>query len=153
MARAHRLHKLCRIRDLLRDCLDEPLSLDDLSMEARLSPWHLLRAFRQAFGETPHDFLTRLRLERAQHLLTVSGRSVTEICFDVGFTSLGSFSSLFRRKVGLSPAAFRRRVRAWVTVPGRYPWAFVPFCFGQFFAPVQLARSTPDALRPDNFST
>jgi hypothetical protein len=122
-------------------------------MEARLSPWHLLRAFRQTFGETPHNFLTRLRLERAQQLLTVTSRPVTEICFDVGFTSLGSFSSLFRRKVGLSPAEFRRLVRAWVTVPGRYPWAFVPFCFGQFFAPVQTARPTAAAMGPGNLPT
>lgn len=148
MPRSRQLQALCQVRDLLRDCLDEPLSLDDLSVEARLSPWHLLRSFRQAFGETPHDFLTRLRLERARHLLTVTSRSVTEICFDVGFSSLGSFSSLFRRRVGLSPAEFRRRVRAWVTVPGRYPWAFVPFCFGQFFAPVQAAAPGPAEARP-----
>jgi AraC-like DNA-binding protein len=134
------LRKLCRVRDLLRDCLGEPITLDDLSAETDLSSWHLLRAFRRAFGETPHAFLTRLRLERARDLLTVSTRPVTEICFDVGFTSLGSFSSLFRRAVGLSPAQFRRRVRAWVTVPGRHPWAFVPFCFGQYFAPAPADR-------------
>jgi transcriptional regulator GlxA family with amidase domain len=137
------LRKLCRVRDLLRECLHEPLTLDDLAVEAEISAWHLLRAFRQAFGETPHEYLTRLRLRQAQDLLTVSGRSVTEICFDVGFTSLGSFSALFRREVGVSPAEFRRRVRAWVTVPGRHPWAFVPFCFGQFFGPVELVREPP----------
>jgi AraC-like DNA-binding protein len=138
MAGSATLRKLCRIRDLLRDCLDEEITLDDLSAEAGLSAWHLLRAFRQAFGETPHAFLTRLRLERARDLLIVSTRPVTTICFDVGFTSLGSFSSLFRRAVGLSPIEFRRRVRAWVTVPGRHPWAFVPFCFGQHFAPTPI---------------
>jgi transcriptional regulator GlxA family with amidase domain len=141
MPSSHTLRKLCRVRDLMRDCLDQPLTLADLSSEARLSEWHLIRAFRASFGETPHAFLTRLRLERAKHLLTVSTRPVTEICFDVGFTSLGSFSTLFRREVGLSPAAFRRRVRAWVAVPGRYPWAFVPFCFGRHFGPA----APPDA--------
>jgi AraC-like DNA-binding protein len=123
------LRKLCRVRDLMRDALDEPWTLADLSLEAELSAWHFLRAFRGAFGETPHAFLTRLRLQRARDLLTVSSRPVTEICFDVGFTSLGSFCTLFRRQVGLSPAAFRRTVRTWVTVPGRHPWVFVPFCF------------------------
>ena len=93
------------------------------------SSWRIRRL------ETPHDFLTRVRIERAKDLLTISTRPVTEICFDVGFTSLGSFSTLFRREVSLSPAAFRRRVRALVTVPGRHPWAFVPFCFGQHFGP------------------
>jgi transcriptional regulator GlxA family with amidase domain len=127
------LRKLCQARDLIRDCLEEELSLADLSVEADLSPWHFLRAFRQSFGETPKAYLTRLRVERAKELLTISSRSVTEICFDVGFSSLGSFSTLFHRCVGLSPAEFRRRVRAWVTVPGRQPWAYIPFCFSHHF--------------------
>jgi transcriptional regulator GlxA family with amidase domain len=130
------LRKLCQVRDLIRDCFGEELTLADLSEEADLSAWHFLRAFREAFGETPHAFLTRLRVERAKDLLTVSSRPVTEICFDVGFTSLGSFSTHFHRQVGISPAEFRRRVRPWVSVPGRHPWAFVPFCFGQHYAPL-----------------
>jgi AraC-like DNA-binding protein len=142
------LAKLVRARDLVRDCFAEVLTLDDLSREAGLSPWHLLRAFRSAFGETPHDFLTRLRLERARDLLTVTSRPVTAICFDVGFTSLGSFSTLFRRHVGLSPAAFRRQVRAWVTVPGRYPWAFVPVCFWLHYGPPDSTSNFREASRP-----
>ena len=142
MPSSHSLRKLCQVRELIHDCLAEELTLDHLSMEAQLSPWHFLRAFRQVFGETPHAYLTRLRLARARDLLTVSTRPVTEICFDVGFSSLGSFSSLFHREMGLSPAQFRRRVRAWVSVPGRHPWAFVPFCFGQHFGP--LSPPTPD---------
>lgn len=133
MPSSRALRKLCRVRDLMRDCMDEELRLEDLSSEADLSAWHFLRAFRSAFGETPHAYLRRLRVERAKSLLTISTRSVTEICLDVGFSSLGSFSSLFRRQVGMSPAEFRRRVHGWVTVPGRQPWAFVPFCFTQYF--------------------
>lgn len=129
MAPASTLRKLCQVRDLMRDCLDQELTLDDLSAEIDLSTWHFLRAFRSSFGETPHAFLTRLRLDRAKELLTITTRPVTEICFDVGFSSLGSFSTLFRRYVGMSPAAFRGQVRKWVSVPGRFPWAFVPFCF------------------------
>jgi AraC-like DNA-binding protein len=135
MYSAETLRKLCQVRDLLRDSLEEELTLADLGLEAGLSSWHLLRAFREAFGETPHAFHTRLRLERAKDLLTVSSRPVTEICFDVGFTSLGSFSTLFRRQVGVSPVEFRRRVRSWARVPGRYPWVFVPFCFSHYFGP------------------
>ena len=135
MARSATLRKLCLVRDLIRDCLEEELTLADLSLEADLSAWHFLRAFRESFGETPHAFLTRIRLQRAKELLTLSSRPVTEICFDVGFTSLGSFSTLFRRQVGLSPAEFRRRVRSCVSVPGRSPWAFVPYCFSQHFGP------------------
>jgi AraC-like DNA-binding protein len=121
--------KLCRARDLLRDCLGDPIALADAAEEADLSAWHFLRLFRQAFGETPHRFLTRLRIERAKDLLTVSGRSVTEICFDVGFTSLGSFSTLFARHVGASPVAFRRRMRTLIVSPGFHPWGVVPCCF------------------------
>ena len=138
MPSSHTLRKLCQVRDLMRECLDEPLTLADLSLEADLSAWHLLRTFREAFGETPHAFLTRMRLQRARDLLTVSCRPVTEICFDVGFTSLGSFSTLFRKEVGMSPVEYRRLVRGWVTVPGRHPWAFVPFCFASHFGPAPV---------------
>jgi AraC-like DNA-binding protein len=127
------LEQLCRARDLMRDCFDEALTLEYVSLEAQLSLWHFLRAFRAAFGETPHSFLTRLRVERAKELLIVTSRPVTEVCFDVGFSSLGSFSTLFRRHVGVSPAKFRRQVRTLVSVPGRHPWHFVPVCFWQHF--------------------
>ncbi len=133
MPRSSNLRSLCRVRDLMRDCCGEPLTLANLSLEAELSSWHFLRAFRAAFGETPHEFLTRVRIERATELLVVTSRPVTEICFDVGFSSLGSFSTLFRRHVGLSPAQFRRQVRSWVSVPGHFPWTFVPVCFWHRF--------------------
>jgi AraC-like DNA-binding protein len=138
MPSSRTLRKLVQVRDRIRDSLDEEWTLVDLSLQAQLSSWHFLRAFRAAFGETPQAFRTRLRLERAKDLLTISSRPVTEICFDVGFTSLGSFSTLFRRQVGLSPAAFRRQVRSWVTVPGRHPWVFVPYCFSQHFSPLPV---------------
>jgi AraC-like DNA-binding protein len=134
------LAKLCQVRDLMRECLDQTLTLEELSREVDLSTWHFLRAFRSAFGETPHEFLTRVRIERAKDLLTISSRPVTEICFDVGFTSLGSFSALFRREVGVSPVHFRRQVRAWISVPGRLPWIDVPFCFYERFAPAPAVR-------------
>lgn len=136
MPASRNLRKLCRVRDLIRDCMSEELRLEDLSLEADLSVWHFLRSFRQAFGETPHELLTRLRLQKAKDLLTVSTRPVTEICFDIGFNSLGTFSTLFSRETGLSPIEYRRKVRAWISVPGKYPWAFVPFCFGQHFGPI-----------------
>jgi AraC-like DNA-binding protein len=130
------LLRVCRARDLIRDCFDETITLDDCALEAGLSPWHLLRSFRAAFGETPKEYLTRLRLKQAQHLLTVSTRSVTEVCLDVGFTSLGTFSLLFKRHVGCSPKEFRRQVRGWVSVPGVAPWVYVPFCFASRFGKI-----------------
>lgn len=90
---------------------DQPVTLDDLARVACLSPNHLLRTFREVFHQTPHQYLTARRLERARHLLDATDQPVTEICLAVGFQSLGSFSRLFRRHCGLSPAAYRRRQR------------------------------------------
>jgi AraC-like DNA-binding protein len=127
------LVRLCRARDLIRESYSGLVTLEDCAREAGLSPWHLLRAFRAAFGETPKEFHTRLRLEQAKHLLTVTNRSVTDVCLDVGFSSLGTFSTLFKQHVGCSPKAFRRQVRCWVTTPGFSPWAFIPYCFAHRF--------------------
>jgi AraC-like DNA-binding protein len=127
------LRRICRARDLIRDCYTETVTLRDCALEADLSPWHLLRSFREVFGETPKEFHTRLRLERAQHLLTVTNRSVTEVCFEVGFSSLGTFSVLFKKHVGSSPKDYRRQIRCWVTTPGYSPWIYVPSCFAHRF--------------------
>ncbi|MEX2208133.1 MAG: helix-turn-helix transcriptional regulator [Myxococcota bacterium] len=93
-----------------------------LGRTAGLSPHHLHRAFRAVCGESLHRYLTRLRLERAARLLRTTDRSVTEICSAVGYQSLGSFSTLFRREHGCSPAAWRRDAREIPTIreaPGR----------------------------------
>jgi AraC-like DNA-binding protein len=80
-----------------------------LARIAFVSPAHFSRTFRATFGETPHRYLQRRRVERAMFLLRTSGRSVTEICVDVGFTSLGTFSRTFRDIVGEPPSAYRKR--------------------------------------------
>jgi len=127
------LARVCRARDLIRECFTESVTLDDCALEAGLSPWHLLRSFRAAFGETPKEFLTRIRLDRARRLLAATGRSVTDVCLDVGFSSLGTFSVLFKRHVGCSPKEFRRQARGWVRVPGLSAWALVPCCFARHY--------------------
>jgi AraC family transcriptional regulator len=87
-----------------------PLTLDDIARVACLSPNHLLRTFRHLFQQTPHQFLTACRLNEAQRLLRDTDFSITDICLMVGFESLGSFSSLFSRQVGLSPQAYRQKI-------------------------------------------
>lgn len=99
--------RLLRGRDYILSSLDQPILLNDMAQEACLSPYHFHRAFTQAFLETPHRYLIRHRLEKARQLLTQTGRSVTEVCFECGFESPGSFSSLFRRRFGMSPSEFR----------------------------------------------
>ena len=101
--------RLLRGRDALLSSLDSQVALKEVARAACLSPYHFHRAFSQAFGLTPHQYLTRHRLARAAHLLRGSGRSVTEICFEAGFESPGSFSTLFRRYFGLSPREFRQQ--------------------------------------------
>jgi AraC family transcriptional regulator len=101
--------RLYRARDFIAASFDEPLTLDAMARVACLSTSHFLRSFQQLFRQTPHQFLTDQRLRRARQLLLKTDLQVTEICFQVGFESLGSFSSLFRKKLGVSPAAFRRK--------------------------------------------
>lgn len=99
--------RLSLARDYIEASLDKPITLTDYSGVACLSPHHFLRLFRQVYGETPHQFLTRIRLRCAMDLLQKTDIPVTEICFLVGFESLGSFSTLFKRHYGKSPMAFR----------------------------------------------
>ena len=106
-----------------------PVSLPDVAAHAKLSPYHFLRVYKQAYGETPHEFLTRLRIERAKTLLARGSHNVTEACFEVGFSSLGSFSALFARHVGLSPSEYRRYARSTISVPDTVRPLFVPSCF------------------------
>ena len=89
----------------------QPITLHDIAVVAGLSPNHLLRIFKQVFQQTPHQYVTARRLEHAQTLLRHTDRSVTDICFAVGFESLGTFSWRFRRHVGLSPTEYRCRNR------------------------------------------
>ena len=116
-------------RDFMRHAYRRPLNLPEISARAHLSPYHFLRVYREAYGETPHEFLTRLRIERAKTLLANGSHNVTETCFEIGFSSLGSFSVLFAERVGLSPSEYRRHVRSGVTVPREIRPLFVPACF------------------------
>ena len=98
---------LLRAKDLADSRYFDPLTVTDLARVAGLSPAHFSREFRRAFGEPPHTYLLTRRLERAAALLRNTDRPVTEICFAVGWTSLGSFTSSFRRIYGTTPRAYR----------------------------------------------
>jgi AraC-like DNA-binding protein len=114
------LLRLCRARDLLADVRSPDVSIGAAAREASLSSCHFIRSFAAVFGETPHQFRTRERLTAAQRLLA-RGHSVTDVCLEVGFHSLGSFSTLFARKVGLSPLRYQRSLRSCVFVPDWTP--------------------------------
>jgi AraC-like DNA-binding protein len=103
----HPTRHLLRARDLADRRYAEPLSVVDLARVAGLSRAHFSREFKRAFGEAPHQYLLTRRLERAAALLRNTDRSVTEICFAVGLTSVGSFTTSFGRAYGASPLAYR----------------------------------------------
>lgn len=113
--------RLCRARRFIDESYNLPLNLADISKQACLSPYHFLRLFREKFDTTPHQYLIHRRIEKAKELLRVRSLSVTDVCFEVGFESLGSFSSLFRKCVGHAPITYRRRERESLKkVPGCY---------------------------------
>jgi AraC family transcriptional regulator len=102
--------RICRARDYAAAMFAGPVTLTDMARVACLSANHLLRTFREVFRQTPHQFLRARRLEEAERLLVQSDMSVTEVCLAVGFESPGSFSTLFRRCFGVSPAEYRKKV-------------------------------------------
>ena len=121
--------RLCRSRDFLAASVGQRVVLVDAAREACFSSFHYHRMFARAFGQTPHDFLTRLRIDRAKELLARDTRSVTEVCLATGYESLGSFSMRFRSLVGCSPSEYRRALRKIFPVPALAQFRFVPSCY------------------------
>lgn len=111
--------RLLRARDRMDVTYAEPLDVPGLAAITSMTRAHFIRSFRDTFGETPHRYLQRRRVERAMFLLRRSDRSITDVCFDVGFSSLGTFSRTFRDIVGETPSDYRNR--------GQLPP--VPTCF------------------------
>jgi AraC-like DNA-binding protein len=99
--------RLLRARDSMDRSYAEPLDVRAVAAVAHISEAHFSRSFRAVFGETPHRYLQRRRVERSMFLLRETDRSVTDICFDVGFTSRGTFSRTFREIVGEPPSDYR----------------------------------------------
>ncbi|MGY1885159.1 helix-turn-helix domain-containing protein [Blastococcus sp. SYSU DS0753] len=130
--------RLLRARDAMDRDYAEPLDVPTLARLAHVSPAHFIRTFRAAFGETPHRYLQRRRVERAMFLLRATDRSVTEICMDVGCSSLGTFSRVFRDIVGESPSAHRRRG----------PLPPVPTCFAMAWARPATDRAVSEKRSP-----
>ncbi|GAA2384675.1 hypothetical protein GCM10010420_03710 [Streptomyces glaucosporus] len=103
---------MLRARDAMDRAYAQPLDVPALARIAHVSQAHFTRTFRATFGETPHRYLQRRRVERAMFLLRETDRSVTDICFEVGFGSPGTFSRTFRDIVGRSPREYRREAAA-----------------------------------------
>lgn len=100
---------LLRARDLADRRYDEPIGVADLARAAGLSQAYFTRAFRATFGMTPHGYLLTRRLERAAALLRHTDHDIARVCMQVGLTSVGSFTTSFKRMFGLTPTQYRRR--------------------------------------------
>jgi AraC-like DNA-binding protein len=135
---------LLRARDLADARYAQALDVDDMARAAGLSRAHFSRAFRRAFGVSPHAYLLTRRLERAAALLRNTDRSVTEICFDVGLQSVGSFITSFKRAFGATPSAYRARF------PPASANAIVPGCIVRAYGRPQhrTFREDSAATRP-----
>ena len=128
---------LLRAKDVIDRDYARELDVATLARAAHASTAHFARSFKQAFGETPHQYLRRRRIERASELLRGTDLSVTQVSLEVGFQSLGSFSSAFRELVGDPPAAYARRWRATSAPP-------IPACFTLMYTrPHESAPGTP----------
>ena len=133
---------LLRAKDLADARYSEPLDVDDMAGAAGLSRAHFSREFRRTFGEPPHSYLLRRRLERAADLLRTTDRSVADICFSVGLQSVGSFTTSFKRTFGRTPTAYR------AAHPPASLQARVPACFMRLYAPPKTARFEKTAPPP-----
>jgi AraC-like DNA-binding protein len=130
---------LLRAKDLADARFADPLTVADLARAAGLSPAHFSRAFRKAFGESPHVYLLTRRLERAAALLRTTDRSVADVCMAVGLTSVGSFTTSFTRLFGKSPLAYR------ASFPPAVAYAIVPSCVVRAYGRPQHRTFREDA--------
>jgi AraC-like DNA-binding protein len=137
---------LLRAKDLIDARYREPLDVPALADAAHLSQAHFSREFRRAFGDTPHQYLLTRRLERAASLLRTTDRTISDICFNVGLRSVGSFTTSFRRIYGRSPAAYRS------DHPPAVTRARIPTCVLQAYARPPSRAAQHSSFREDNAS-
>ncbi len=123
--------RIIRAKELIDDCCTEQLDIERIAREAYFSPYHFLRTFKKIYNKTPHRYLTERRIDKAKQLLA-KDTTVTEVCFEIGFESIGSFSTLFNRYVGQSPARYRFEQARKLYLSVNFPEKLVPSCFIAF---------------------
>ena len=139
--------RLCRARDRLRAVDEHPVSIDAIAREAAISRFHFIRRFQSVFGVTPHQYRTAAKLERARELLSSRRHyTVTDVCVELGFSSLASFSHLFERHVGMRPSSYRA-----AAAPAHAPGclALMGEAFATFDKPRRQRSGTLDTCASD----
>jgi AraC-like DNA-binding protein len=125
--------RLYRAKEFIDDCYDKPIDLNRIAGQAYFSPFHFLRVFKKIYNKTPHQYLTERRIEKAKELLSKDDLRVTDVCFEVGFQSVGSFSTLFNKYVGYPPAVYKLEYLRKLQVAIRFPEKVIPACFLQMY--------------------
>ncbi|NGO72721.1 helix-turn-helix transcriptional regulator [Streptomyces sp. SB3404] len=134
-----RLRALRLAKDTMdRDWAEPSLGLDAVAARAGYSRYHFVRAFKAAYGETPGQYLSRRRIERAQEMLRSANLTVTEICFLVGFSGLGTFSARFKQQIGFTPSEYRAAY-------ARGGAGMIPGCYAMLFAGGFKKRNSQEA--------
>lgn len=133
MASNNKYKRLNDSRDFIVDNYHASLSLSDIAKHSCMSPYHFLRVFKDTYGETPNEYLIRLRVEQAKRMLITEHFSVSEVCEKVGYASLGSFSSLFVKQVGVAPTSYRRKLWALSAEAYCFPAQAIPACYAYHF--------------------
>jgi len=120
--------RIVQAKLFIDDNFAEPIDASDIADEACYSKFHFIRTFKTIYGRTPHQHLTHVRVEKAKEMLEL-GTSVTDTCFAVGFDSLGSFTRLFKTRVGFTPSEYQRQQIERKEQIRQEPLRFIPGCF------------------------
>jgi AraC-like DNA-binding protein len=126
--------KIVDAKVFIDEHFDSPIDLDAIACEARLSRYHFHRLFRRIYKRTPHQYLTRKRIDQALQILTVEDCTVNKVCAQVGFESVGSFSMLFKKAIGVAPGEYRTALKLRRAEAKEQPRRVIPFCFIEEFA-------------------
>jgi AraC-like DNA-binding protein len=129
MIKNFQYRKVCNGRDYIADRYTASFCLTEVANYSCMSRYHFSRTFLKTFGESPNDFLVRLRIEKAKQMLITENYSISEICERIGYVSIGSFSNRFKEKVGISPTQYRRRLWNLSSEPLSFPMQSIPMCY------------------------
>ena len=125
--KAYLYKRIVQAKLYIDNCFAEHIDLENISDEAYFSKYHFIRLFKRAYGKTPHQYLMKVRIEKAMQLLE-TGTSVSDTCFAVGFASLSSFSGLFKRIVGINPTEYQIQKEQLKALVHNAPLQFIPGC-------------------------
>ncbi|WP_108124797.1 helix-turn-helix domain-containing protein [Saccharospirillum mangrovi] len=139
------LIKLADAKSMLAQMAESSLSVEQVADAIGMSPYYFIRLFKTVFGVTPNQYQIQERLKVAKQRLMETDHSVTDICLDVGYSSLGTFSDLFARRFGMTPTEYRQTYRPLVKASGEVPKQWVPSCFALMCGQPKQQRNFEEA--------